>query len=140
QHELKQASGKAKYATWGYSSGKRHVKAKVMELPFAEDLGSLAKKMSDGLLFADEEISPLSSSSDETEDAVEKVFVRIDDYLSQEISHVLQRSYSSDYLSTGAGPRTRIKYVKIPGSRSALMLKQASGAAAAAAVSGTSNG
>jgi hypothetical protein len=104
---------KAKYATWGYSSGKRHVKAKVMELPYAEDLSSLAQKVGieKGLAgFMPEAIN----FEDDT--AVEKVFVRIDDYLNQEVSHVLQRSYSAGYLNLSSGPRTRIKYVKIPSS------------------------
>ncbi len=109
---------KAKNATWGYSSGKRHVKAKVMELPYAEDLGSLAQKVG---IAVDERGGPtafmnetVNMADDDT--AVEKVFVRIDDFLNQEVSHVLQRSYSADYLNLSAGPRTRIKYVKIPSS------------------------
>jgi hypothetical protein len=99
-------SRKAKYATWGYSSAKRHVKAKVMELPYAEDLGSLAKRV--GI------VSETLAEDEEDDTAVEKVFVRIDDFISQTVSHVLQRSYSADYLNLGSGPRTRIKYVKIP--------------------------
>ena len=103
---------KAKYSTWGYSSGKRHVKAKVMELPFAEDLSNLAKKVENGASFIDE---TLLLNNDDDDTAVEKVFVRIDDFLNQDISHTLQRSYSSDYLNIFGGPRTRVKYVKIPG-------------------------
>lgn len=120
-----------KYSTWSYSSGKRHVKAKVMELPFAEDLTQLAKKVG-GLETSRASGKPSSffATDDDTvnydEDltSVEKVFVRIDDYLNQSISHLLQRSYSVDYLNMSTGPRTRIKYVKIPSDMTKSMIIQ----------------
>ena len=45
----------------------------------------------------------------------ENIFLRIDDYLSQKNSRALVRSYSADYLNENAAPRTRIKYLRIPG-------------------------
>ena len=45
----------------------------------------------------------------------ENVFLRIDDYLSQDVCQALVRSYSADYLNESATPRTRIKYIRIPG-------------------------
>lgn len=87
---------KKRSGSWGYSSSKRHVKAKVMELPFAEQYASVVENTS----YVDE--------------YGEKVFVRIDDYLNQDVSRAVQRSYSMDYLNKCAGPRIRIRYVKIP--------------------------
>ena len=105
---ISKAKNKKNSGSWGYSSNKRHVRAKVMELPFAEDLNTLAKKVG---------INDVSQIEQNVclDDIGEKVFVRIDDYLNQEISHVLQRSYSVDYLNEGAEPRSRIQYVKIVG-------------------------
>ena len=97
-----------KNGSWGYSSSKRHVKAKVMELPFAEDLDILAKRI--GI----NELNEIEYAFDDKEDMIERVFVRIDDFLNVEISQVLQRSYSADYLNDSMGPRTRISDVKIP--------------------------
>lgn len=90
-----------KSGSWGYSTNKRHVKAKIMELPYVEDLSSLTRKLD-------------LSSNDESFQPCEKVFVRIDDFINQDVSHVMQRSYSSDYLVFNGGPRTRIRYVQIP--------------------------
>ncbi len=95
-----------KYATWGYSSGKRHVKAKIMELPYVEDLNSLTKKV--GIINTSAREQNLVSNEEDC------VFVRIDDFITQDISHLLQRSYSSEYLNVSSGPRTRIKFLKIP--------------------------
>ena len=105
---ISKKKNKKNSGSWGYSSNKRHVRAKVMELPFAEDLNTLAKKVG---------INDISQIEQNVclDDVGEKVFVRIDDYLNQEISHVLQRSYSVDYLNEGTEPRSRIKYVKILG-------------------------
>ncbi|RNA13964.1 hypothetical protein BpHYR1_031328 [Brachionus plicatilis] len=100
---------KKKYATWSYSSEKRHVIAKVMELPYADDMSILSKKTGISDL-KDLEKSILNSD----EDACEKVFVRIDDFLNKQVSQSIQRSYSYDYLNKNAGPKHRIKYVKIP--------------------------
>jgi hypothetical protein len=115
-----QASKRKKSGSWGYSSKKRHVKAKIMELPFAEDLNIIARKLgindvnlivnNDEALTNGYLVNENHYNEDETS---ERVFVRIDDYVSREISHILQRSYSVDYLSEDA-PRARIKYVKIP--------------------------
>jgi len=99
---------KKKNGSWGYSSSKRHVKAKVMELPFAEDLDSLAKRI--GI----NDLNEIDYAFDDKDEAVERVFVRIDDFLNVEISQILQRSYSLDYLNELIGPRTRISDVKIP--------------------------
>jgi len=52
---------------------------------------------------------------EEEEEAGEKVFVRIDDYLSREVSKALERSYSADYLNQSACARARTSCVRIPG-------------------------
>ena len=101
---------KKKYGTWSYSSNKRHVIAKVMELPYMDDMSNLSKKT--GITdLKDLEKSILNNQEDEM---YEKVFVRIDDFLNKQVSQSIQRSYSSDYLNKHAGPKHRIKYVKIP--------------------------
>jgi hypothetical protein len=98
---------KKKGCTWSYSSSKRHVRAKIMEMPIAEDLSQLVKNIGLNDLVLDEE---------NHEDTIEKVFVRIDDYLNQEVSKSMQRSYSYDYLNhLASGCRTRIRYIRIPG-------------------------
>lgn len=106
--KVKYEDKKKNNGSWGYSSSKRHVKAKVMELPFAEDLDSLAKKI--GI----KDLNDIDYAFDEKDDAVERVFVRIDDFLNVEVSQILQRSYSLDYLNELIGPRARISDVKIP--------------------------
>jgi len=98
---------KKKGCTWSYSSSKRHVRAKIMELPIAEDITQLAKSIG---------INDLVLNNENQEDTIEKVFVRIDDYLNKEVSKSLQRSYSVDYLNhLASGCRTRIRYIRIPG-------------------------
>ena len=98
---------KKKGCTWSYSSTKRHVRAKIMEMPIAEDLTQLVKNIGLNDLVLDEA---------NQEDTIEKVFVRIDDYLNQEVSKSMQRSYSYDYLNhLASGCRTRIRYIRIPG-------------------------
>ena len=52
---------------------------------------------------------------EEEEEAGEKVFVRIDDYLSREVSKALERSYSADYLNQSACARARTSCVRVPG-------------------------
>ena len=102
---------KKRSGSWGYSSAKRHVKAKVMEMPFAEDYSTLAKKVG----IEQFNNSSVSTTGHALDDCAEKVFVRIDDYLNKEVSKVLERSYSVDYLNHCTGPRTRIRYIKING-------------------------
>jgi hypothetical protein len=45
----------------------------------------------------------------------QNIFLRIDDFLNPDVSKVLTRSYSCDYLSQQANIRTRIRYLRIPG-------------------------
>ncbi len=103
------SSTKKRSGSWGYSSNKRHVKAKVMDMPYAEDISSIAKRI--GIAESDQLFENVLNQ----DDSVEKVFVRIDDYINKEVSKVMQRSYSADYLNQYAGPRIRIRYIKIPG-------------------------
>jgi hypothetical protein len=56
-----------------------------------------------------------SSKNDFTGNSSENLFLRIDDFLSQNNSRALVRSYSADYLNENSAPRTRIKYIRIPG-------------------------
>lgn len=87
-----------KSGSWSYSSGKRHVIAKVMELPFAEDVNQLARRV--GLIYSgsggalagcesvEEQMNQLLSLTTQqqpTEATNERVFVRIDDFLSKQV-------------------------------------------------------
>lgn len=82
-----------KSGSWSYSSEKRHVIAKVMELPFAEDVGQLVSRF--GLMYTGSAeaqqqqqqqhlsnpmlaLAPLDTTN-------ERVFIRIDDYLSKQV-------------------------------------------------------
>jgi len=97
---------KKRSGSWGYSSSKRHVKAKVMDMPYAEDYETIMKRV---------EMAEAGENCQLADEADEKVFVRIDDYLNREVSKALERSYSVDYLNQDAGQRTRIRYIRIPG-------------------------
>lgn len=79
-----------KSGSWSYSSGKRHVIAKVMELPFAEDVNQLARRV--GLMYAgadmqldEQQIANQMMALSPVEATNERVFVRIDDYLSKQV-------------------------------------------------------
>jgi hypothetical protein len=114
--EMRILKKKKKSASWGYSSNKRHVKAKIMELPFCggEDLNNLIKNMSIQDINLQQQLLSDNFYENYYDSNTEKVFIRIDDFLNQEVSRFMQRSYSSDYLNFKSGPRTRIRYVKIP--------------------------
>jgi len=101
---------KKRSGSWGYSSNKRHVKAKVMDMPYAEDYETIMKRIEMG-----DTTENTGYSQTAVDEASEKVFVRIDDYLNIEVSKALERSYSVDYLNQDAGQRTRIRYIRIPG-------------------------
>ncbi|CAF1425246.1 unnamed protein product [Adineta steineri] len=44
----------------------------------------------------------------------QELFVRVDDYINESAANSLRRSYSTDYLQED-GPRSRIRYIRIPG-------------------------
>jgi hypothetical protein len=44
----------------------------------------------------------------------QELFVRVDDYVNENAANSLRRSYSTDYLQED-GPRSRIRYIRIPG-------------------------
>jgi hypothetical protein len=44
----------------------------------------------------------------------QELFVRVDDYINEPAANSLRRSYSTDYLQED-GPRSRIRYIRIPG-------------------------
>ncbi len=44
----------------------------------------------------------------------QELFVRVDDYINESVANSLRRSYSTDYLNED-GPRSRIRYIRIPG-------------------------
>jgi hypothetical protein len=44
----------------------------------------------------------------------QELFVRIDDYINESAANSVRRSYSTDYLQED-GPRSRIRYIRIPG-------------------------
>ena len=68
------------------------------------------------LKFFDKERKQQSSSKqDFNSNSSQNLFLRIDDFLSQSNSRALARSYSADYLNENSAPRTRIKYIRIPG-------------------------
>jgi hypothetical protein len=44
----------------------------------------------------------------------QELFIRVDDYINESAANSLRRSYSTDYLKED-GPRSRIRYIRIPG-------------------------
>ncbi|CAF0899795.1 unnamed protein product [Adineta ricciae] len=44
----------------------------------------------------------------------QELFVRVDDYINESAANTLRRSYSTDYLQED-GPRSRVRYIRIPG-------------------------
>ena len=44
----------------------------------------------------------------------QELFIRVDDYINDSAANSLRRSYSTDYLQED-GPRSRIRYIRIPG-------------------------
>ncbi len=44
----------------------------------------------------------------------QELFVRVDDFINESAANSLRRSYSTDYLKED-GPRSRIRYIRIPG-------------------------
>ena len=44
----------------------------------------------------------------------QELFVRVDDYINQNVADTLRRSFSTDYLRED-GPKSRIRYIRIPG-------------------------
>jgi hypothetical protein len=44
----------------------------------------------------------------------QELFVRVDDFINESAANALRRSYSTDYLQED-GPRSRIRYIRIPG-------------------------
>ena len=77
-----------------YSGGQRYVRARIIHVKdYYEDC----------------------QRSQQTKDAKEQeLFIRVDDYINQKAADTLRRSYSTDYLQED-GPRSRIRYIRIPG-------------------------
>lgn len=92
-----------KSGSWSYSTAKRHVIAKVMEMPFADDVSQLARRV--GLIYSNDsaangnqmlteeqqfnQMLAITNPVAATEAAAtnERVFVRIDDYISKQVKH-----------------------------------------------------
>ena len=87
--------------SWSYTSSKRHVKAKILDLPLVPS--PIYVRQSDLKLIKDSNVFKADHG---------RVFLRIDDYLNHSVSTALQRSYSMNYLIPDL--RSRIKYIKFP--------------------------
>ena len=75
-----------------YSGGQRYVRARIIHVKDYYD-----------------------ESQQKPKDAKEQeLFVRVDDYINESAANSLRRSYSTDYLKED-GPRSRIRYIRIPG-------------------------
>lgn len=80
-----------KSGSWSYSSPKRHVIAKVMELPFAEDVNQLTRRVGHIYNTTDpinEHQFNQTVSLASAEPTNERVLVRIDDYLNKQVNEL----------------------------------------------------
>ena len=79
-----------------YTGGQRYVRARIIHVKdFYDDNYQYDRK--------------------NTQEAKEQeLFVRVDDYINESAANALRRSYSTDYLRDD-GPRSRIRFIRIPG-------------------------
>jgi hypothetical protein len=81
----------------GYSGGQRYVRARIIHVKDFYDEHQLREQTQ----------KPPHAKEQE-------LFVRVDDYINESAANSLRRSYSTDYLHED-GPRSRIRYIRIPG-------------------------
>ena len=77
-----------------YSGGARYVRARIIHVKDYYDESQHKSK--------------------QKEAKEQELFVRVDDYINESAANSLRRSYSTDYLHED-GPRSRIRYIRIPG-------------------------
>ena len=76
----------------GYTGGQRYVRARIIHVKdFYEDNQQKQKQAKE-----------------------QELFVRVDDFINESAANSVRRSYSTDYLNED-GPRSRIRYIRIPG-------------------------
>ncbi|CAF0923296.1 unnamed protein product [Adineta steineri] len=82
-----------------YSGGQRYVRARIIHV---KD-------------YYDDSQQQVQQQVQQQQNAKEQeLFVRVDDYINESAANSLRRSYSTDYLQED-GPRSRIRYIRIPG-------------------------
>ncbi|CAF2412476.1 unnamed protein product [Rotaria sp. Silwood2] len=79
-----------------YTGGQRYVRARIIHVKDFYDANQ-----------QEQEQQPQNAKEQE-------LFVRVDDYINESAANTLRRSYSTDYLQED-GPRSRIRYMRIPG-------------------------
>ncbi|CAF1204332.1 unnamed protein product, partial [Didymodactylos carnosus] len=87
--------------SWGYSGANRYVRARIIHVKDIFDDPTTP-------------ISPDQQQRAEQQAREQELFIRVDDYINEPAASSLKRSYSTDYLLED-GPRSRIKYIRIPG-------------------------
>jgi hypothetical protein len=81
-----------------YSGGQRYVRARIIHVKDYFDESQQRQQPQQQHQHAKEQ----------------ELFVRVDDYINESAANSLRRSYSTDYLQED-GPRSRIRYIRIPG-------------------------
>jgi len=84
-----------------YSGGQRYVRARIIHVKDYYDESQQRQ------IQPQQPQQPPSAKEQE-------LFVRVDDYINEAAANSLRRSYSTDYLQED-GPRSRIRYIRIPG-------------------------
>jgi hypothetical protein len=82
----------------GYSGGQRYVRARIIHV---RD-------------FYDETQQREQKQQQQRQAKEQELFVRVDDFINESAANSVRRSYSTDYLKED-GPRSRIRYIRIPG-------------------------
>ncbi|CAF5123910.1 unnamed protein product, partial [Rotaria sp. Silwood1] len=81
-----------------YTGGQRYVRARIIHV----------KDFYDANQQEQEQLQEPQNAKEQ------ELFVRVDDYVNESAANTLRRSYSTDYLQED-GPRSRIRYMRIPG-------------------------
>jgi hypothetical protein len=84
-----------------YSGAQRYVRARIIHVKDYYDESHQRQQ-------------PLPSPPHPSNAKEQELFVRVDDYINESAANSLRRCYSTDYLQEG-GPRSRIRYIRIPG-------------------------
>ena len=85
-----------------YSGGQRYVRARIIHVKdYFEDNHQRIQHQQ-------------QQQHDHKNAKEQELFVRVDDYINESAANSLRRSYSTDYLHED-GPRSRIRYIRIPG-------------------------
>lgn len=79
-----------------YSGGQRYVRARIIHVKDFYDTNQQEQQQQ------------------QQQAKEQELFVRVDDFINESAANTLRRSYSTDYLRED-GPRSRIRYIRIPG-------------------------